>query len=93
MNGRSIRSEVVYAGRVQGVGFRATTLTLARQFAVVGFVRNEADGSVRLVAEGEAGEVERLLAEVRTRLGRFIQGERRSDHPCTGEFETFDIQR
>jgi acylphosphatase len=49
-------------GRVQGVFFRATTKGIAESLGLTGFVRNEADGSVYIEAEGEAGSVEKFLA-------------------------------
>ena len=52
---------VVYRGRVQGVGFRATTRRLATAFAVSGYVRNLGDGTVEVVASGAAGELDRFL--------------------------------
>jgi acylphosphatase len=48
-------------GRVQGVGFRWYTLREARGLGLVGFVRNVADGSVRIVAEGEREALEAFL--------------------------------
>ncbi len=39
-------------GRVQGVGFRYHTRTQAVTLGVYGWVRNEPDGSVSVVAEG-----------------------------------------
>ena len=39
-------------GRVQGVGFRAFTRKVARQFDLSGWVRNEFDGSVRFEVQG-----------------------------------------
>ena len=42
----SVRYRVRYVGHVQGVGFRMTTLALARGLPLHGFVRNEPDGSV-----------------------------------------------
>jgi acylphosphatase len=39
-------------GRVQGVFFRDTTRREARQRNITGWVRNEMDGTVRVVAEG-----------------------------------------
>lgn len=44
---------VVYSGKVQGVGFRYSTERLASHFDVYGYVKNLADGSVELIAEGE----------------------------------------
>ncbi|MBN1941306.1 MAG: acylphosphatase [Candidatus Diapherotrites archaeon] len=48
-----IRAHIIVTGRVQGIGFRFSTLTWAKQFGVVGWVRNNLDGSVEIVAEGE----------------------------------------
>lgn len=49
-------------GRVQGVGFRDATLRRARGLGVLGWVRNGADGSVLVHAEGPAEAVDGLLA-------------------------------
>jgi acylphosphatase len=43
------------------VGFRATTAGEGRRLRLAGFVRNQPDGSVEVVAEGEAGDLEALL--------------------------------
>lgn len=39
-------------GQVQGVFFRATAKTRADELNITGFVKNEDDGSVSIVAEG-----------------------------------------
>jgi acylphosphatase len=41
-------------GRVQGVGFRYSTLAKAKSLSITGYVRNMADGSVEVIAEGDA---------------------------------------
>ena len=56
--GRRVR---VY-GRVQGVFFRNWTSDQARSLGLRGWVRNRLDGSVELVAYGEDGLVEALIA-------------------------------
>lgn len=52
-------------GHVQGVGFRYSTLDVARQFRVTGYVMNLPDGAVEIVAEGPSSEVAAFLAALR----------------------------
>ena len=53
----AIHVDVIYSGRVQGVGFRATVLQFARTYRVTGFVRNQRDGTVELGVEGLEAEI------------------------------------
>jgi acylphosphatase len=87
-----VRRRVRYQGRVQGVGFRATSRRVAEQFQVTGFVRNEPNGTVLLVAEGAGSEVDHFLAAIQTTLGRFVTGHDLRDEPPTGEWDFFEIQ-
>ena len=86
------RYTVYYAGRVQGVGFRYTTCSIARGHDVSGFVRNCPDGRVELVAEGQPHALDAFLREVRDRFLNHIREERRDVQPATGEFTGFDIR-
>ena len=49
-------------GRVQGVGFRYSTVHRARAIGVTGYVRNLPDGSVAAEAEGTAEQLDALEA-------------------------------
>lgn len=49
-------------GRVQGVGYRDATVRRARSLGVMGWVRNEDDGGVRVHAEGPREAVAKLIA-------------------------------
>ena len=55
------RVHVIVHGRVQGVYFRASTRDRARHLGLAGWVRNCADGSVELIAEGETAKLEQLV--------------------------------
>jgi acylphosphatase len=57
-----VRKRVVIHGQVQGVFFRDTTRRLAEQHGVAGWARNNWDGTVEAVFEGEPEAVERLVA-------------------------------
>jgi acylphosphatase len=50
----------VITGRVQGVGFRFFTEAAAVREGLRGWVRNVADGSVEVVAEGDREALERF---------------------------------
>ena len=81
-------------GYVQGVGYRWFARQRAQALGLTGYARNEADGSVQVVAEGERALLERLLAELR-------RGPEEADvsdievgwGQATGEFQGFQIRR
>jgi len=58
------RIAVLYSGRVQGVGFRASVRQLACGYEVTGTVRNLPDGRVELIAEGTRPELEAFLTGI-----------------------------
>lgn len=87
-----IRNIVHYSGNVQGVGFRMSVARLARGFRVTGYVMNLSDGRVRLVAEGDAAEVQRLLAAVAEQMDSYIRQAQVESSPATGEFHEFRIR-
>ena len=57
-----IRRRVIVHGFVQGVFFRDTVRRPAVAAGVAGWVRNNSDGTVEAVFEGERDQVERLVA-------------------------------
>jgi acylphosphatase len=59
-----IATRAIIRGRVQGVGFRAWTVSAARARGLSGWVRNRPDGTVEMLAAGPEAEVSALLAEV-----------------------------
>lgn len=87
------RLEARVTGRVQGVGFRHFTAQQARRLGVDGWVRNERDGSVRVIAEGPRGVLEQFLGRLQEGPG----GARVEHvHPdwtaASGEFSGFAVR-
>ncbi|MFO0788053.1 MAG: acylphosphatase [Pirellulales bacterium] len=87
------RATVHYSGHVQGVGFRYTTNSIAREFDVTGYVRNLPDRRVELVAEGEPAEVSAFLAAVREQFSGQIRDEQIDKAAASGEFSKFELRR
>jgi acylphosphatase len=80
------------AGRVQGVGFRATVTGLARGYDVTGMVRNLSDGRVEVVAEGSEGELHAFLAGIdESQLAGFIRERNLAWSAATGVLRGFHI--
>lgn len=87
-----IGREILYSGRVQGVGFRQSVSTLAMRQHVDGFVQNLENGKVRLVVEGECGKVDDLLEDVRTLWGHSISDIQITDLQTIGNLVGFSVR-
>ena len=88
------RLQVLFSGRVQGIGFRYTVKQTSLGFEVTGWVKNLADGRVELLVEGERGELEAFQAAIpEAGLRRFIRETQAEWSNGTGEFRGFEIAR
>ena len=62
-------------GRVQGVGYRYFTQTLAKSMGLTGWVRNLPDGAVELFAIGGKEVLERFLHKLKEGpIGSHVKG-------------------
>ena len=86
------RRSTVFRGRVQGVGFRATVQSISRAHRVSGWVRNEADGSVRCIAEGNGSDLDAFVDAILVRMDDCITSHRSVDSDATGEYDAFRIR-
>lgn len=88
-----VHHETVYfTGHVQGVGFRFTTLEVAREFEVTGRVSNLADGRVHLEVEGNLQEVNTFLTALGERMHGYIRKVERSATQGPARYQDFRIQ-
>jgi acylphosphatase len=88
-----IRAHVVVRGDVQGVMFRATARQMAEVYGVTGWARNQSDGSVELVCEGEEPDVKALVDWCRQGPPRAEVGQVDVDwQPATLEFNRFSVR-
>ncbi|OGP14206.1 MAG: acylphosphatase [Deltaproteobacteria bacterium GWA2_54_12] len=63
---KMVRAHLIIEGLVQGVSFRASAVEAAKTAGVVGWVRNNPNGAVEAVLEGEEEKVNRLIKWCRT---------------------------
>ena len=86
------RRRIVFYGRVQGVGFRATARSVARAHPVSGWVRNEPDGSVVVEVQGAVAAVEAFLSALRERMGGLISREAPTPAPTDPSELNFEVR-
>lgn len=89
----NIRAEIIITGRVQGVFFRQGVKHTALELGLVGWVRNEPDGTVRIVAQGQREQLQKLVEWCKkgtewTKI-EHVQPEWKE---ATGEFERFEVK-
>jgi acylphosphatase len=66
VNGERVAKRVRVTGDVQGVFFRDSTRSEAQSRGVAGWVRNNSDGSVEALFEGEPEAVDAMIDFART---------------------------
>lgn len=88
-----MRKHVYVSGRVQGVGFRASVRSKARQLGVKGWVKNLADGRVEVVLTGNEKNVKELLNYIKNgpRLA-LVHDVKVEDEEFQDDFSTFYIE-
>ena len=88
----SVGAEITVFGMVQGVGFRYFCFRLANDLNLVGWVKNNPDGSVTTSIEGDSGAVESYIKELK--IGSSYSKVTNIEIkylPVTGNFKNFDI--
>lgn len=86
------RIEVVVSGRVQMVMYRDYTCRKARSLKLVGEVKNCADGTVLVIAEGSKSTLERFVEKLKKgSLLANVEDVSVSWKPGTGGYRSFDI--
>ncbi|MCC7294140.1 MAG: acylphosphatase [Phycisphaerales bacterium] len=87
-----VRRTLLFSGRVQGVGFRATTVSLARELLLSGYAMNLPDGRVEVMAEGTPADLNALRERIVRRFAGDLREVTSSESAATGEFAGFRIR-
>lgn len=82
---------VIFIGRVQGVGFRFTALRMAQHHQLTGFVRNLPDGTVEMLAQGPARDIDGCIQDIKEYFGDYIRETRTNEIPPDPKYKDFRI--
>lgn len=86
------RAHFIISGLVQGVCFRMSARSHAGSLGLTGWVRNNPDGSVETVAEGEESAVDAYLDWCRHGPPHArVSNVKVETSPATGEYDSFEI--
>ncbi len=87
------RVQIIVFGEVHYVGFRFSTIEVARDLALVGWVKNEPEGTVQIVAEGPKNKLENLAtwAQQGPSLAK-VEKIKVDWGLATGEFSDFEVE-
>lgn len=83
--------DIIFRGRVQGVGFRYTACRIAGKYDLTGFVRNRPDGTVEALMQGTAHKIELCLDEIKDHFGHHIREVTANDLPVNPRYTNFQI--
>lgn len=84
---------IVVTGRVQGVGFRYHTTVQARALQIAGWVQNQGDGTVEVVAKGPDPAIDALLRFLTVGPpGAHVTGVVAEDIDVAIDSDTFEIR-
>ena len=88
MTGRHI----IFIGNVQGVGFRYNASAFARRLRLTGFVRNLPDGSVEMLAQGPAEDIQSCIEDIERYFEVHIRRTESQEVPFDPRYNDFVIK-
>lgn len=80
-----IRQHLIFYGRVQGVGFRYRAKYVAEHLGIIGWVRNEWDGTVEMEAQGTLSQINEMLRLINQGSYIEVQDLKRKEIPIQEE--------
>jgi acylphosphatase len=92
--GDSAALHAVAQGRVQGINYRAFVSREAARLVLTGYVRNLADGSVEICAEGDRTQLVKLVEHLKAGPpGARVESLALSWSDYSGQYNFFSVRR
>ena len=82
---------IIFVGNVQGVGFRFTAHRIAHRHKLTGFVRNLFDGTVEMLAQGPAEDIDACIREIEQSFTGYVRETRIEETAPNPQYDDFLI--
>ena len=86
-----VAKQIIFKGRVQGVGFRYTTQRAVSRYDLTGYVRNLPDGSVEALMQGTGPNIQACLNDLQNTFGGYLREINTTDKPVNPRYHDFRI--
>ena len=86
-----IAKQIIFTGRVQGVGFRFTARRAANRRQLTGFVRNVPNGSVEMFAQGRPEDIDDCIQDLKEYFAGYLKETRIEEIPPDPKHTDFKI--
>jgi len=84
--------EYIFSGRVQGVGFRYTIRQIAAKYPVKGYVKNQSNGTVKLLVQADENAIELFFSEIKRYFSENIRDVSKNIVTSAKNYSNFDIK-
>ena len=91
LNAEMVARHIIFIGHVQGVGFRFTAHRIASRYQLAGFVRNLSDGTVEMLAQGPAEDIEECIRDIKEALAGYVRQTVIDEVPPNPKYTDFRI--
>ncbi len=82
---------VTFTGSVQGVGFRFMAFSTANRHRLTGQVRNLPDGTVELIVQGKADDINDCIRDIEESFKDYIRETKIEEIPVNPRYKDFKI--
>jgi acylphosphatase len=86
-----VAKHIIFTGNVQGVGFRFTAHRIAKLHQIKGYVRNLPDGTVEMLTQGYAEDVDECIEDIKESFAGYIRETRIEELPIEPHYADFKI--
>jgi acylphosphatase len=86
-----VSRHIIFSGKVQGVGFRNKARSIATGRQLTGYVRNLADGTVEMIVQGKAQDVDDCLKNIKEFFKKNIKEAKISNVDYESKYTDFKV--